>query len=89
VYSGNPDHSGYSCKPHFSESGIIVVFICPAALTGFIIGRVSCSLKKDSTTPGTIGCFISILDETLGGLRVKAARKSFAHKIFQNQQLFK
>ncbi len=40
-------------------------------LTGFIIGRVSRSLKKQSTaSQETLGTLMSILDETLGGLRV-------------------
>jgi ATP-binding cassette, subfamily B, bacterial MsbA len=40
-------------------------------LTGFIIGRVSRSLKKQSgTAQEQLGTLMSILDETLGGLRV-------------------
>ncbi len=40
-------------------------------LTGFIIGRVSRSLKKQSTdAQEKLGTLMSILDETLGGLRV-------------------
>jgi ATP-binding cassette, subfamily B, bacterial MsbA len=40
-------------------------------LTGFIIGRVSRSLKKQSTVAQQqLGTLMSILDETLGGLRV-------------------
>lgn len=40
-------------------------------LTGFIIGRVSRSLKKQSTqSQEKLGTLMSILDETLGGLRV-------------------
>jgi ATP-binding cassette, subfamily B, bacterial MsbA len=40
-------------------------------LTGFIIGRVSRSLKKQSTVAQEqLGTLMSILDETLGGLRV-------------------
>jgi len=40
-------------------------------LTGFIIGRVSRSLKKQSTESAEeLGSLMSILDETLGGLRV-------------------
>ncbi len=40
-------------------------------LTGFIIGRVSRSLKKQSTASAEeLGSLMSILDETLGGLRV-------------------
>jgi len=40
-------------------------------LTGFIIGRLSRSLKKQSTASAEqLGSLMSILDETLGGLRV-------------------
>src|SRR6516162_8770970 len=40
-------------------------------VTGFIIGRVSRSLKKQSTVAQEqLGTLMSILDETLGGLRV-------------------
>ena len=40
-------------------------------LTGFIIGRVSRSLKKQSSVAQEeLGSLMSILDETLGGLRV-------------------
>lgn len=40
-------------------------------LTGFIIGRVSQSLRKQSThAQEEMGTIMSILDETLGGLRV-------------------
>jgi subfamily B ATP-binding cassette protein MsbA len=46
-------------------------------LTGFIIGRVSRSLKKQSTTAQEQqGVLMSILDETLGGLRVIKAFNS-------------
>lgn len=57
-----------------------LVYISPALslfllvllpLTGFIIGRVSRSLKKQSTaSQEQLGTLMSILDETLGGLRV-------------------
>ncbi|MDE3252210.1 MAG: ABC transporter ATP-binding protein [Bacteroidota bacterium] len=59
---------------------ITLVYISPALslfllvllpLTGFIIGRVSRSLKKQSTaSQEQLGTLMSILDETLGGLRV-------------------
>ena len=56
-------------------------------LTGFIIGRVSRSLKKQSTaSQEQLGTLMSILDETLGGLRViKAfnAEKILRNKFFQ------
>lgn len=55
-------------------------------LTGFIIGRVSRSLKKQSTSSQEqLGTLMSILDETLGGLRViKAfnAEKILCNKFF-------
>lgn len=59
---------------------VTLVYISPALslfllvllpLTGFIIGRVSRSLKKQSThSQEQLGTLMSILDETLGGLRV-------------------
>ena len=58
----------------------VLVFISPTLslfllvllpVTGFIIGRISRSLKKQSTiSQETQGRLLSILDETLGGLRV-------------------
>jgi subfamily B ATP-binding cassette protein MsbA len=56
-------------------------------LTGFIIGRVSRSLRKQSThAQEEMGTLMSILDETLGGLRVikafnaeKLLRSRFFH----------
>ncbi len=73
-----------------------LVYISPALslfllvllpLTGFIIGRVSRSLKKQSTaSQEQLGTLMSILDETLGGLRVikafnaeKILRTKFFH----------
>jgi subfamily B ATP-binding cassette protein MsbA len=56
-------------------------------LTGFIIGRVSRSLKKQSNiAQEQLGILMSILDETLSGLRViKAfnAEKFLKNKFFQ------
>ena len=58
-------------------------------LTGFIIGRVSRSLRKQSNiAQEQLGTLMSILDETLGGLRViKAfnAESLLRSKFFQNQ----
>lgn len=56
-------------------------------IAGFIIGRVSRSLKKNSTiSQEQLGTLMSILDETLGGLRVikafnaeKILRTKFFH----------
>lgn len=75
---------------------VSLVYISPALslfllvllpLTGFIIGRVSRSLKKQSTaSQEQLGTLMSILDETLGGLRVikafnaeKILRAKFFH----------
>ncbi len=53
-------------------------------LTGFIIGRLSRSLKKQSTeSQEKLGTLMSILDETLGGLRVIKAFN--AEKILQSK----
>jgi subfamily B ATP-binding cassette protein MsbA len=51
------------------ELSLFLLVLLP--LTGFIIGRVSRSLKKQSTiAQEQLGTLMSILDETLGGLRV-------------------
>ena len=59
-------------------------------LTGFIIGRVSRSLRKQSTqSQEEMGTMMSILDETLGGLRViKAfnAEKLLRSKFFTSNE---
>jgi ATP-binding cassette, subfamily B, bacterial MsbA len=59
-------------------------------LTGFIIGRVSRSLKKQSASAQhEAGTLMSILDETLGGLRViKAfnAEKVIESKFFRSNE---
>lgn len=53
-------------------------------LTGLIIGRVSRSLKKQSNSAAImLGEALSVLDETLGGLRVIKAFN--AEKILQNK----
>jgi subfamily B ATP-binding cassette protein MsbA len=72
---------------------VALVFISPALslflfvllpLTGFIIGRVSRSLKKQSNTAQEqLGVLMSILDETLGGLRVIKAFN--AEKLLRNK----
>lgn len=55
-------------------------------LTGFVIGRVSRSLKKQSVESQELqGTMMSLLDETLGGIRIiKAfnAERIFRHKFF-------
>jgi subfamily B ATP-binding cassette protein MsbA len=56
-------------------------------LTGFIIGRVSRSLKKQSNiAQDQLGILMSILDETLGGLRVI---KAFNAESFIRSKFFK
>jgi subfamily B ATP-binding cassette protein MsbA len=70
-----------------------LVFISPALslflliflpVTGLIIGRVSRSLKKQSNTAAVLlGEALSVLDETLGGLRVIKAFN--AEKILQGR----
>lgn len=72
---------------------VFLVLISPALslfllvllpLTGFIIGRLSRSLKKQSTaSQERLGTLMSILDETLGGLRVIKAFN--AEKILQSK----
>jgi subfamily B ATP-binding cassette protein MsbA len=62
-------------------------------ITGFIIGRVGKSLKKQSTEAQTItGQLISIVDETLSGLRIVYAftAEGFMQQQFQkiNQRLY-
>ncbi len=53
-------------------------------LTGLIIGRISRSLKKQSSASATMmGDALSVLDETLGGLRVIKAFN--AEKILKNK----
>lgn len=53
-------------------------------LTGLIIGRISRSLKKQSSVSATMmGDALSVLDETLGGLRVIKAFN--AEKILRNK----
>lgn len=71
----------------------VLVFISPVLsvfllvllpLTGFLIGRISRSLKKQSTASAEeLGTLMSILDETLGGLRVIKAFN--AEKILRNR----
>ncbi len=63
---------------------LFLVVLLP--LTGFIIGRVSRALKKQSTTAQEQqGILMSILDETLGGLRVI---KAFNAETFLKAKFF-
>ena len=55
----------------FLSPGLSLFLFVMLPLTGFIIGRVSRSLKKQSTiAQEQLGTLMSILDETLDGLRV-------------------
>ena len=64
--------------------GLYVVFNLLSVLFSLVIGRVSRSLKKQSTSSQEqLGTLMSILDETLGGLRVIKAFN--AKKILRNK----
>jgi subfamily B ATP-binding cassette protein MsbA len=71
----------------FMSPALSLVLLILLPIAGFIIGRVSRSLKKQSTASAEhLGTLMSILDETLGGLRViKAfnAEKILRSKFFQ------
>jgi subfamily B ATP-binding cassette protein MsbA len=55
----------------FISPGLSLFLFLLLPLTGFIIGRVSRSLKKNSgIAQEQLGVLMSILDDTLGGLRV-------------------
>jgi subfamily B ATP-binding cassette protein MsbA len=55
----------------FMSPALSMVLLILLPIAGFIIGRVSRSLKKQSTASSEhLGTLMSILDETLGGLRV-------------------
>jgi subfamily B ATP-binding cassette protein MsbA len=70
----------------FLSPGLSLFLLILLPLTGFIIGRVSRSLKKQSTiAQEQLGTLMSILDETLGGLRVIKAFN--AEKIIGNKFL--
>ncbi|HMH32629.1 MAG TPA: ABC transporter ATP-binding protein [Puia sp.] len=66
-------------------SPILSLFLCVLLpLTGFVIGRLSRSLKKQSgVAQEQLGLLMSFLDETLGGLRVIKAFN--AEKILRNK----
>ncbi len=71
----------------FMSPALSLVLLILLPIAGFIIGRVSRSLKKQSTASAEhLGTLMSILDETLGGLRVikafnaeKILRTKFFH----------
>jgi ATP-binding cassette, subfamily B, bacterial MsbA len=62
-------------------------------VSGFIIGRIGRSLKKQSTrVQEKLGAILSTIDETLGGIRIikafNAESKQFSKLTSQNQELF-
>lgn len=68
----------------------LVIFL---PVTGLIIGRVSKSLKKQSTAgQGKLGDLLSIMDETLGGMRIvkafNAEQQQHEKFVRNNQELF-
>jgi subfamily B ATP-binding cassette protein MsbA len=62
-------------------------------VSGFIIGRIGRSLKKQSTgVQEKLGAILSTIDETLGGIRIlkafNAEKKQYKRLITQNEELF-
>jgi subfamily B ATP-binding cassette protein MsbA len=62
-------------------------------VSGFIIGRIGRSLKKQSTrVQEKLGAILSTIDETLGGIRIikafNAENKQFNKLATQNEELF-
>ncbi|HEX7458814.1 MAG TPA: ABC transporter ATP-binding protein, partial [Ginsengibacter sp.] len=62
-------------------------------VSGFIIGRIGRSLKKQSTrVQEKLGAILSTIDETLGGIRIikafNAENKQFNKLTTQNEELF-
>ena len=62
-------------------------------VSGFIIGRIGRSLKKQSTrVQEKLGAILSTIDETLGGIRIikafNAENKQFSKLTTQNEELF-
>lgn len=62
-------------------------------VSGFIIGRIGRSLKKQSTgVQEKLGAILSTIDETLGGIRIikafNAEKKQYNKLITQNEELF-
>lgn len=69
----------------------LVIFL---PVSGFIIGRIGRSLKKQSTrVQEKLGMILSTIDETLGGIRIikgfNAEKKQFEKFDTQNNELFK
>ncbi len=70
---------------------IFLVLFLP--VSGFIIGRIGRSLKKQSTrVQEKLGAILSTIDETLGGIRIikafNAEKKQFKKLTTQNDELF-
>ncbi len=62
-------------------------------VSGFIIGRIGRSLKKQSTgVQEKLGAILSTIDETLGGIRIikafNAEKKQYSKLRTQNEELF-
>ena len=62
-------------------------------ISGFIIGRIGRTLKKQSTgVQEKLGAILSTIDETLGGIRIikafNAEKKQYNKLITQNEELF-
>ncbi|KAA9039356.1 ABC transporter ATP-binding protein [Ginsengibacter hankyongi] len=62
-------------------------------VSGFIIGRIGRSLKKQSTgVQEKLGAILSTIDETLGGIRIikafNAEKRQYNKLITQNEELF-
>lgn len=70
---------------------LFLVFFLP--VSGFIIGRIGRSLKKQSTAvQEKLGAILSTIDETLGGIRIikafNAEKKQYDKLTAQNAELF-
>lgn len=68
----------------------LVIFL---PVSGFIIGRIGRSLKKQSKgVQEKLGAILSTIDETLGGIRIikafNAEKKQYNKLITQNEELF-
>jgi subfamily B ATP-binding cassette protein MsbA len=74
-----------------SQLTLFLVLFLP--VSGFIIGRIGRSLKKQSTrVQEKLGAILSTIDETLGGIRIikafNAENKQFNKLTTQNEELF-
>ncbi|MBP6455546.1 MAG: hypothetical protein KA275_02350 [Chitinophagaceae bacterium] len=71
---------------------LFLILLLPIA--GFIIGRISKSLKKQSTeTQEKLGSLLSIIDETLSGLRIVKAFRAETNRVHifkkENNSIFR